>query len=240
MLITILTPTYNRSHTLPRLYNSLERQTCKDFNWLIVDDGSTDNTREIVDIFKEKTSMTIDYLLKENGGKHTAINEGVDLVKTKLIFIVDSDDYLTDDAVKTIYVTDKIGSEYVVPLLGVWDDFSDIDFSALPEQFVLKCSHDCGSIVICRDKKTFDYDAARKKLTLCLKRNYYWESREWPYKNIPSKIIGEEYLDSGDGKPPVDYKFYCFDGEPKVMLITTDRGKDTMAYTRFVGHTVVR
>jgi glycosyltransferase involved in cell wall biosynthesis len=117
MLITILTPTYNRSHTLPRLYNSLERQTCKDFNWLIVDDGSTDNTREIVDIFKEKTSMTIDYLLKENGGKHTAINEGVDLVKTKLIFIVDSDDYLTDDAVKTIYDLWEI---YGDSIGGIW------------------------------------------------------------------------------------------------------------------------
>ena len=125
------------------------------------------------------------------------------------------------------YVTGKIGSEYVVPLLGVWNDFDDIDFAALPEQFVLKCNHDCGSIVICRDKKTFDYDATRKKLTRCLKRNYYWEGREWPYKDIPPKIIAEEYLDSGDGKPPVDYKYFCFRGEPKIMFIATDRGIDT-------------
>lgn len=125
------------------------------------------------------------------------------------------------------YVTEKTGSEYVVPLLGVWNDFDDIDFTVLPEQFVLKCNHDCGSIVICRDKQTFDYDVARKKLTQYLNRNYYWEGREWPYRDIPPKIIAEEYLDSGDGKPPVDYKYFCFGGEPKIMFIATDRGIDT-------------
>lgn len=125
------------------------------------------------------------------------------------------------------YVSDKIGSEYVVPLLGAWEDFDNIDFSALPEQFVLKCNHDCGSIIICRDKRTFDINAARKKLTKGLKRNYYWESREWPYKDIPPKIIAEEYLGNDDGKLPIDYKFYCFDGEPKIMFIASNRGKDT-------------
>lgn len=103
MFLTILTPAYNRAHTLHRLYESLEKQSYKKFEWLIVDDGSTDSTKEYVDEIKKFASIEIKYIYKNNGGKHTAINEGVENIETPLTFIVDSDDYLTEDAVETIY-----------------------------------------------------------------------------------------------------------------------------------------
>lgn len=103
MLVTILTPTYNRAHTLDRLYRSLERQSCRAFRWLIVDDGSTDNTAELIRSIEKNSSIPIGYIHKKNGGKHTAVNLGLNSVETTLTFIVDSDDCLTEDAIKTIY-----------------------------------------------------------------------------------------------------------------------------------------
>lgn len=102
-LVTVVTPSYNRASLLPRLFNSLSAQTSHDFVWLVVDDGSTDNTRSVVEQFKEQTqSFKIIYIYKENGGKHTALNVAIDYVETDLFFIVDSDDTLTLDAISTI------------------------------------------------------------------------------------------------------------------------------------------
>ena len=127
------------------------------------------------------------------------------------------------------FVAEKIGEEHLIPLLGgPWDSVDEIDFDALPEQFVLKTTHDCGGIVICTDKGSFDREAAKAKLAKHLKRKYYCGNREWPYKNVKPRIIAERYMadDTGDGLR--DYKFYCFNGEPKFMLIATDRfEKDT-------------
>lgn len=121
------------------------------------------------------------------------------------------------------YVSEKIGEEYIIPTLGVWDRFEDIDFDVLPEKFVLKCTHDSGGLVICRDKSTFDRKAARKKITRSLKRNYYWSGREWPYKNVKPRIIAEQYMEDSDGKGLYDYKFFCFDGNVRAMFIATER-----------------
>lgn len=120
------------------------------------------------------------------------------------------------------YVADKIGPEYIIPTLGVWEHFDEIDFDSLPNQFVLKCTHDSGGVVIVKDKTRFDLPAARKKLMKSLKRNYFYSGREWPYKNIPPRIIAEEYLTELNGVN--DYKFYCFSGEVKLMLIVQGRG----------------
>jgi glycosyltransferase involved in cell wall biosynthesis len=103
MFLTILTPTYNRANTLPRLYKSLRKQSLKQFEWLIVDDGSTDETKKFVNKIMKDPSIKIRYIYKKNGGKHTAINHGIQHIHTALTFIVDSDDYLTEDAVETIY-----------------------------------------------------------------------------------------------------------------------------------------
>ena len=87
------------------------------------------------------------------------------------------------------YVADKIGKEYIIPTLGVWDNFDDIDFDSLPNQFVLKCTHDSGGLVICRDKSKLDIPIAKKKINMSLKHDYFYNGREWPYKNVPHRII---------------------------------------------------
>lgn len=102
MFLTIITPTYNRAKELNKLYDSLCRQTCGDFKWLIVDDGSTDETTGVVKGFQNSSSFPIDYVYKQNGGKHTALNLGISQIDSPLTFIVDSDDYLTEDAVENI------------------------------------------------------------------------------------------------------------------------------------------
>lgn len=102
MELTILTPTFNRRERLCKLYNSLQKQTCKEFEWLIVDDGSNDNTKELVNKWMKKKDVKVRYIYKENGGKHTALNLGIKIVESELIFIVDSDDWLSEDAVDII------------------------------------------------------------------------------------------------------------------------------------------
>lgn len=121
------------------------------------------------------------------------------------------------------FVAERIGEEHIIPTYGVWDSFDEIDFDALPQQFVLKCTHDCGGMVICRDKNELDRDAARKKINACLKRNYYWHLREWPYKNVKPRIIAEAYMEDSMTQELRDYKFFCFDGVARALFIATDR-----------------
>ena len=103
MKLTVFTPTYNRAYIIENLYRSLQRQTCHEFEWLVVDDGSADNTKELFEAWqKEENPFPIRYYRQENGGKHRAINRGLELADGKLFFVVDSDDYLTDDAVKKV------------------------------------------------------------------------------------------------------------------------------------------
>ena len=121
------------------------------------------------------------------------------------------------------YIAKTIGEEYLIPLLGVWNAFDEIDFDQLPDQFVLKCNHDSGSVVICKDKKTFDVDAARKNINAGLAHNYYYGGREWPYKNVKPKIIAEKYMVDESGTELKDYKLFCFNGEVKIVEIDFDR-----------------
>ena len=86
------------------------------------------------------------------------------------------------------FVSDRIGEEYIIPVLGVWNSFDEIDFESLPERFVLKCTHDSGGLVIVKDKSKLDLDSAKKKIEKCLKKNYYYCGREWPYKNVKPRI----------------------------------------------------
>ena len=125
------------------------------------------------------------------------------------------------------YVKEHIGAEYVIPTLGVWDHFDDIDFDLLPDQFVLKCTHDSGNVWICKDKLSFDKAAARKMLEESLKHNFYWWTREWPYKNIKPRIIAEKYMVDESGTELKDYKFFCFNGNP--LYVQVD-------YNRFINH----
>ncbi|NFO31261.1 glycosyl transferase [Clostridium botulinum] len=120
------------------------------------------------------------------------------------------------------YVSNKIGTEYLIPLIGVWENFEDINFEELPNKFVLKCTHDSGSVFICTDKQNLDIKYVQKKINKALKRNYYYQHREWPYKNIKPMIICEKFL-GNENKVPDDYKVLCFNGKAKLIGVHIDR-----------------
>lgn len=121
------------------------------------------------------------------------------------------------------YVSKMLGKEYVIKTLGVYSNFDDIDFNALPNQFVLKCTHDSGGLVICKDKAKLDIQKARDKINTSLKRDYYLQGREYPYKNVPRKIIAEEYMGDENCADLTDYKFYCFNGVPCYCQVIANR-----------------
>lgn len=119
-----------------------------------------------------------------------------------------------------------IGANHIIPTLGVWKHFNEIDFSELPDQFVLKCTHDSGGLIICRDKNSFDKKRAKKKLESCLRKNFYDLSREWAYKYVQPRIIAEEFVTDEYAKEtgiPVglmDYKFFCFHNKPRLLYVS--------------------
>lgn len=121
------------------------------------------------------------------------------------------------------YVAERIGEQYIIPTYGAWDRFEDINFDDLPDQFVLKCNHDSSSVIICLDKKNFDMEAARRRLTYCLKRDFFYAAREYPYKYVKRKIIAEAYIEDAELQELRDYKFFTFDGEPKLVHIVSNR-----------------
>ena len=132
------------------------------------------------------------------------------------------------------YVASIIGEEHIIPTIGVWESFDEIDFNKLPNQFVLKTTHGGGSsgVVICKDKATLDIEQAKAKLNRSLNKCIYRTFREWPYKNVKRQIIAEPFL-SEEVSPDnptgdiIDYKFFCFNGEAKVILLATERHTKT-------------
>ncbi len=131
---------------------------------------------------------------------------------------------MVDKVDAKMYVSERIGEEYIIPTLAVYDNTDEIDFEALPNQFVLKCTHDSGGVVICSDKSKLDKKVAIKKLKKGLKRNFFWQTREWPYKNVKPRIIAEQYIEPCTvTKDLPDYKFFCFNGEPEYCQVISDR-----------------
>ena len=124
------------------------------------------------------------------------------------------------------YVANIIGKEHVIPTIGVYDSFDDINFEKLPKQFIIKCTHDSGGLVIVKDKNKLDIEKTKKKINKSLKKNYYYCGREWPYKNVKPRIIIEKYMEDNKTKELRDYKFFCFNGIPKFMFLATDRQKN--------------
>lgn len=121
------------------------------------------------------------------------------------------------------YIAGLIGESYLVKCYGVYDSFEQIDFAVLPEKFVMKCTHDSGSVVFCKNKKTFDKNAAKKRLERAMKRSYYGAYREWSYKDLKPRIIIEEYLEDGTGRDLTDYKIMCFNGKAKLIMTHENR-----------------
>lgn len=128
---------------------------------------------------------------------------------------------LADKAAVRGYIEKLLGEQYLIPVLGIWESADDIDFGKLPDEFVLKCSHDSNSVIICRDKSNFDIDEARKKIKRRLKRNAYWGGREWPYKNISPRVIAEKYMYDENQHELTDYKFFCFGGKAEFLYVST-------------------
>jgi len=130
---------------------------------------------------------------------------------------------LCDKVTVRDYARDRIGGDYLIPLLGVWDSFDQIDFDRLPEQFVLKCTHDSGSVIICPDKSKLDIADTRRKLKKWLKRDYSYLGREWPYHTVPHRLIAEAFIGEETGTRPDDYKFYCWQGKIFSILLCVNR-----------------
>lgn len=124
------------------------------------------------------------------------------------------------------YVAELIGEEYIIPTLAVYDTPDQIDFESLPNQFVLKCTHDSGGVVVCKDKSTLNKDEVRAKFGKWLKTNYFYQNREWPYKNVKPRIIAEEYISNTGCDDLPDYKIFCFNGTPRYCQVIAGRGTD--------------
>lgn len=139
---------------------------------------------------------------------------------------------LVDKELVKSYVANRIGNKYIIPTLAIWDTIEEVDINKLPDQFVLKCTHDSGCVVICKDKKSFDWEKEKIKLQKAYKRDFYLVGREWPYKNVKRRVIAEKYMVENKKLGELaDYKFYCFNGEPKYCQVIRDRStKETIDF----------
>lgn len=129
-----------------------------------------------------------------------------------------SDKYLVREYIKT-----NLGSDYLVPLIGVYDSFEEINFNLLPRQFIIKMNHRSHWNIVCTDKECFNEAEAKTLINKWIKHNYYWGAREWQYKDIIPKIVIEEYINDGSGLLPRDYKVFCFKGKALIIRVITDR-----------------
>lgn len=121
------------------------------------------------------------------------------------------------------YVEKKIGKEHIIPTIGVYKSFKEIKIEELPKEFVMKCTHDSGGVIICKDKNKINWNEIEKKINKLLKENYYYSGREWPYKKIQPRIIVEKYMVDESGTELKDYKFFCFNGRAKMLFVAKDR-----------------
>lgn len=130
---------------------------------------------------------------------------------------------LVDKIAVKEYVKNRLKEDCIIPTLAIFDNVEDIDINTLPSQFVLKTNHDSGSVIRCKDKANFDIENAKIRLKKALNRDYSIHSREWPYKNISRKILVEKYMIDESFEELIDYKVFCFNGEPKFIQLDYDR-----------------
>jgi hypothetical protein len=149
-----------------------------------------------------KIKVAIACLDKEASSENLSINAGKEIVKN------------------------IIGEKHIIPTLGIYNKFNEIEKDKLPERFVIKCTHDSGGVCICKNKNKFNWEEAEKKINKSLKNEFFWNHREYPYKGIKPRIMIEEYLEDNSPKGLVDYKFFCFHGEPRLVLVASNRQKN--------------
>lgn len=146
--------------------------------------------------------------------------------KLQWIKLHDRKDYYTvlvDKYEVKNYISSVIGNRYVIPTIGIYNRFDDIDFDELPRQFVIKCTHDSGGLVVCEDKEKLNIDSVRKKIEKSLSENFYYAGREWPYKNVRPRIIIEKYMIDDELDELRDYKFFCFNGKVEFYKVDFNR-----------------
>lgn len=144
----------------------------------------------------------------------------------KLFYRHPSHTMMVDKYAVRSHVAEKIGEEHLIPLLGVWDHEDDIDFDSLPQQFVLKCTHNSAlGLHICKDKSMLNTDKVKKELRRGLDQDFYRQGREWPYKNVKRRIIAEQFMVDSSGTELKDYKFFCFDGKARALFVASDRNR---------------
>lgn len=193
------------------------------------------NERKVFDWLPDSTVLKMQYFLKMgkrlNINNPTTLNEKLQWLKIydrKPQYTMMADKYAVRE-----FVSENIGEQYLIPLLGKWNDFKEIDFMSLPNKFVLKANHNSGGIIICRNKSNLNINEVEVKFKDWLNRNYYRGSREWQYKNIKPCIIAEQFMDDGNNKGLTDYKFFCFNGEPKFLYISAGLEDHSSAYISF-------
>ena len=162
------------------------------------------------------------YLDLDNPTSYNEKLQWLKLYDRNPIYTVMVDKYAAKD-----YVSNIIGKQYIIPTLGVWEKFEEIDFSVLPDQFVLKCTHDSHGLVICKDKSKLDINRARNIIKRSLKTNYFYAGREWPYKHVKRRIIAEQYMEDTETSELRDYKFFCFGGQVKALFVASERQSET-------------
>lgn len=190
------------------------------------------NKKGLLHWMRDEAFLRMDYRLKF-GKKLNLVSPQTFNEKLQWLKLYDRrPEYVTmvDKIAVKDYVAKRIGDDYIIPTLGIWERPEDIDWNSLPDKFVVKWNHDSGSIVICRDKYNFDRVAAVKKLSYGAKVNGFWYGREWPYKGVKPLLLAEKYIENADGEDKgnepvdlVDYKFMCFNGKVKCCFTCTDR-----------------
>lgn len=183
------------------------------------------NRRNFLKFLSDKNYLKLMYRVnfdrKLNLKNPKSFNEKIQWLKLydrKKEYIKMVDKYLVKE-----YVSQLIGQKYIIPTIGVWDRFDDIDFSKFPNKFVLKCTHDSGGLSICDDKSNFDFVDAKNKIEKSLKRKYFYFGREWPYKNVKPKILAEEFIKDDEVNDLYDYKVLCFNGTPLYIQVHKNR-----------------
>lgn len=183
------------------------------------------NNRNLLKILPDKLYLKLMYRArigkKLNLRTPQTFNEKIQWLK--LYDRSDIQTLMVDKYLVKKYITDLLGERYVIPLYGVWDKFDEINFDKLPNQFVLKCTHNSGGIVICKDKENFDKEEARKIIEKCLKTKYFYKGREWPYRKVKPRIIAEKYICDKNTNDLPDYKVMVFNGEPQIVQVHKGR-----------------
>lgn len=184
-------------------------------------------------LFSDKLFLKINYFINmrevlslDHPKNYTQKIQWLKLYNTDLLCL-----QMVDKYESKIIVREKLGDKYIIPLLGVWNSFDEIDFSELPNQFVLKTTHDSGNTIICTDKNMLDFKALSKRFRKALSANYFYKSREYPYKNIKPRIIAEKYMIDNESTELIDYKFFCFHG--KVEFIQLSGKIDGCSYVSY-------